>query len=116
MAIPKPGMPSGRTLALLATGVVLLALALGGFLRADRGVEISREEAIRIALDMDEIDFEPEKTEARVIRQGFRMSPIWAVVLTIPDPAGARDDFLRYAAVEINAGSGEILRLRLNDN
>ena len=101
----------GRTKLLLATGAVLAISLI--FFRGCSGVEISEEDAVATA--RAEIDFEPERTEARVLRQGFPTRPVWVVVFTVPDPEGGRDDFLRRAAVWVDAGTGELIDVEISE-
>ena len=100
----------GRTKLLLATGAVLAVSFL--FFQSCSGVEITEEEAVATA--RAEIDFEPERTEARVLRQGIPTRPVWVVVFTVPDPEGGSDDFLRHAAVWVDAGTGEVLDVEIS--
>lgn len=102
---------SRQTKLLVAVGVVL-ALSLI-FFRGCSGVEISEEDAVATA--RAQIDFEPERTEARVLRQGIPTRPVWVVVFTVPDPEGGRNDFLRHAAVWVDAGSGELLDVEISE-
>lgn len=101
----------GRTKLLLATGAVLAISLI--FFRGCSGVEVSEEDAVATA--RAEIDFEPERTEARVLRQGFPTRPVWVVVFTVPDPEGGRDDFLRRAAVWVDAGTGELIDVEISE-
>ena len=100
----------GRTKLLLATGAVLAVSFL--FFQSCSGVEITEEKAVVTA--RAEIDFEPERTEARVLRQGIPTRPVWVVVFTVPDPEGGSDDFLRHAAVWVDAGTGEVLDVEIS--
>ena len=100
-----------QTKLLVAVGVVL-ALSLI-FFRGCSGVEISEEDAVATA--RAQIDFEPERTEARVLRQGISTRPVWVVVFTVPDPEGGRNDFLRHAAVRVDASSGELIDVEISE-
>lgn len=100
-----------QTKLLVAVGVVL-ALSLI-FFRGCSGVEISEEDAVATA--RAQIDFEPERTEARVLRQGIPTRPVWVVVFTVPDPEGGRNDFLRHAAVWVDASSGELIDVEISE-
>ena len=54
--------------------------------RGCAGVDLSREEALSIATAAFEAEdgyFEPEKTEARVLRQGIPTRAVWIVVFTV---------------------------------
>ncbi len=98
-AMPRP------TRLLLVTGVVLAILFV--FFQGCSGVEISEEDAVATA--RAEIDFEPERTHARVLRQGIPAQPVWVVVFIVQDPEGGRDDYLHHAAVRVHASTGEVL-------
>ncbi len=99
----------GRTRLLLATGAFLLVIAV--FFQGCRGVEIEQEQAVRTAIER--IDFggmEPERTEARVLRQGIPTTSQWVVVFRVNEPGGGPEDFLCHARVYIDAASGELRR------
>ncbi len=100
-----------QTKLLVAVGAVLAVSLV--FFRSCSGVEISEEDAVATA--RAEIDFKPERTEARVLRQGFPTRPVWVVVFTVKDPEGGRDDFLRYAAVRVDASTGELLDVEISE-
>lgn len=109
---PKPRRPLDRlramprqTRLLVAVGAVLAVLFI--FFRGCSGVEISEEDAVATA--RAQIDFEPERIEARVLRQGIPAQPMWVVVFIVQDPEGGRDDFLHHAAVRVHASTGELL-------
>ncbi len=93
-----------RTILLLVVGLVL-AMMVWGPLRACSGVEVDEDEAIATAVQ--EIDFQPERTEARLLRQGTGTA--WIVVFTIKDPDGGRDDFLRHVTVRIHPTTGAVI-------
>lgn len=99
----------GRTKGLIVLGLVLLVLGLTGVLQASSGVEVDRSEAIELA--RTEIDFEPTQADARFVRQGFALQPIWAVSFSIPSTDGGRDDFDRLTIVEVDAVTGEIVNV-----
>jgi hypothetical protein len=67
-------------------------------------VRVSKEQAIQTA--GEQVDFEPERTQIRFLRQGLGSEPFWIVSLSIP---GAREDtFRRIAVVRIDANTGEV--------
>lgn len=101
----------GRTKLLLAVGALLAVSFL--FFRSCSGIEITEEDAVATA--RAEIDFEPERTEARVLRQGIPTRPVWVVVFTVPDPEGGRNDFLRHAAVWVDARTGELIDVEISE-
>ncbi len=86
--------------------------------RGCAGVDLSREEALSIATAAFEAEdgyFEPEKTEARVLRQGIPTRAVWIVVFTVADPDGSRTDFLQHATVRIDAGTGDLIGVEIGD-
>jgi hypothetical protein len=91
----------------LALGLLLAVLAATGFLNAQRDVEVTSEQAIDIA--SSQVDFEPEQTAVRLIRQGIGGAPVWAVSLSIPGAAGGYDEL---TTVEVDARSGDVLNVR----
>jgi hypothetical protein len=84
-------------------GVFALALVFArGCQQAQ--VRISEEQAIVIA--ERQVNFEPERTQIRLLRQGLNSKPFWIVSLSIP---GEREDtFRRLATVKINANTGKV--------
>ena len=105
----------GRTMLLFAIGLALVAIAIFAP-QSCAGDDIGEERAIataRNALAAEPDAFEPEKTEAKLLRQGFPAQLLWVVVFTVPDPEGGREDFLRHAAVWVDAGSGEVRQVNV---
>ncbi len=90
---------------LIVLGAVLVVLALTGVMRADRGVEITSEEAADIA--RPEIDFEPGQTTVRLVREGISLDPVWAVSFSIENQDD--DGFERLTVIRVDAATGEIL-------
>ena len=84
-------------------GVFVLALVVARGCQQSQ-VRISEEQAIVIA--ERQVDFEPERTQVRLLRQGLNSKPFWIVSLSIP---GEREDtFRRLATVKINANTGKV--------
>lgn len=108
----RPARPK-RTKLLIAVGLVLVIVVVTG---RCQGVDITEEQAIGTAtnaLAADPGAFEPDKVEAKILRQGFPPDPMWIVVFTVPDPDGGPEDFLHHAAVWVDAGSGEIRQVNV---
>ena len=106
-----------RTKLLVVIGIVLFVLFVT---RACTGVEITEEEAVaaaRAALEQSDDAFVPERTEARVLRQGIPTTVLWIVVFTVddPDPEAGRNEFLRHAAVKVSARTGEVLEVDISE-
>ncbi|MGI9608022.1 MAG: hypothetical protein ACR2P0_17970 [Acidimicrobiales bacterium] len=102
-----------RKLAFVVVGGLLVILALTGFMNANRDVDLTREEAVELA--RPHVDFEPVNADARLVRQGFQMSPVWAVSFSIPEEGGTGRDFERITTVEINAQTGEVVRISVDN-
>ncbi len=98
---------SRATKALLVGAVVLVVLALSGMLRASNDVAVSSERAVEIAAA--ELDFEPEQTAVRLVREGIGLSPVWAVSFSVPGEGNA--DFEDLLVVSVDARSGDIIRI-----
>lgn len=71
-------------------------------------IRYTKEQAIATA--KQRIDFTPDRTQIRLIRQGITSEPFWFVSLSI---AGEREDeFRRLALVKIDANSGKVDEVR----
>jgi hypothetical protein len=110
-AAPPPGparslrdRPVGKLLALAVVLLFALGVARGC---ASRGGEISQREAVEIA--RQEVDFRPERTQVRLIRQGFQSRPLWAVSFSTLDEDGALD---RVTVVVVDARTREVTEVR----
>jgi hypothetical protein len=58
-----------------------------------------------------QVDFEPDRTQIRLLRQGVTSEPFWIVSLSI---AGEREDtFRELAIVKIDANNGKIDSVRV---
>ena len=106
-----------RTKLFLVIGVVLIIIFTT---RSCTGVSIEEEEAVATALaalEQSEDGFVPERTEARILRQGIPTSSVWVVVFTVadPDPDAGRNEFLRHAAVRVDARTGEVLDVDISE-
>jgi hypothetical protein len=67
-------------------------------------LRVSKEQAIATA--RGEVDFSPERTQIRLLRQGINSKPFWIVSLSIP---GARQDtFRRLTVVRVDANTGKV--------
>lgn len=71
-------------------------------------VRVSKEQALVTA--KEQIDFTPQNTQIRLLRQGLDTRPFWIVSLSIPK--GDSDDrFSRLALVHIDANTGEVTKV-----
>jgi len=101
---------SSRAKVFVAVAILLAIFAATGFLTASSDIDISREEAVELA--REHVDFEPVDADARLIRQGFGLNPVWAVSLSIPMEDNPRD-FIRLTTVEVDAKTGEVTRIAI---
>ena len=121
---PKPQGLLGRLLALqsrtkllIAVGVLLVVISVFAP-QSCRGREIEEDQAIataRTALASEPGAFTPEKTEAKLLRQGFPAKLMWVVVFTVADPEGGPEDFLHKADIWVNASTGEVSQLIVHE-
>ncbi|MGI9599505.1 MAG: PepSY domain-containing protein [Acidimicrobiales bacterium] len=98
---------SRATKSLLVGIILLAAIALSGTLQADSDVAISSEQATMIA--EERLDFEPEQTAVKMVREGIGLEPVWAVSFSIPGTNG--EEFDRLLVVEVDATDGKIIRV-----
>ena len=107
----------GRPVLLLVVGLIL-AVSLVFFPGSCSGVDIEEDQAIataRAALDAHPESFTPERTETKILRQGFPPTAMWVVVFTVGEPDGGPEEFLHHAAVWVHAGSGEIRQVIVSE-
>jgi hypothetical protein len=74
----------------------------------DDQVRLTQDDAI--ALAEEQVDFKPENTQIRLLRQGLDRRPVWVVSLSIPlgDEGPDPDFFKRLALVRIDANKGTV--------
>ena len=94
---------------------IVAAVAVVVFMaRGCSGVNITEQEAIAaatVAFEAHDGYFEPQRTEARVLRQGIPTRAVWFVLFTVPDPQGSQNDFLNRAEVQVDAANGAVLEV-----
>jgi Peptidase propeptide and YPEB domain len=88
--------------------IVLLGLAFVASRSCQQDqVRVTKEQAIATA--ERQIDFEPTRTQVRLLRQGLNSKPFWIVSLSIP--VGEELDtqeFRELAVVRIDANTGKV--------
>lgn len=105
----------GRSKLLIVVGLILAIVVIT---QSCQGVDVTQDQAVaaaRNALAAQPGAFEPARTEAKVLRQGFPPDPYWVVVFTVPDPEGDNEDFLHHAAVWVDARSGEVHQVNVSE-
>jgi hypothetical protein len=86
--------------------VLLVALTFFAAHSCQRSqVRISQERAISIA--QSRVDFRPERTQIRLVREGLTSRPYWAVSLSIPAKGGYKE----LTVVRVDANSGKVAAL-----
>jgi hypothetical protein len=84
-------------------GVLLLAFVVAKSCQQSQ-IRFTKEQAIAAA--EREVDFEPRRTQVRLLRQGLNSRPYWIVSLSIPVEDG--DGFRRLAVVKMDANTGKV--------
>jgi hypothetical protein len=75
-------------------------------------VRVTKDQAIERA--EKQVDFNPTRTQVRLLRQGLNSTPFWMVSLSIPgDRQGTFDEL---AVVQINANTGKIKKVAVQRN
>ncbi len=69
--------------------------------------EVSQEDAVATATE--QVDFVPENTQVRFLRQGLDRHPFWVISLSTPGPGATYADL---AVVRIDAETGKIVEFR----
>ncbi len=103
-------MPASR---LVKPRRVLFILLLVALLFAARScqqsqVRISQDRAV--ALAREQVNFTPDRTQVRLVRQGLTSRPYWAVSMSVPKRSSAQigGKFRRLAVVRIDANTGKV--------
>ena len=68
-------------------------------------IRVDKEQAIATA--RKQVDFEPEGTQIRLLRQGLNRKPFWFVSMSVRDKENP-DIFSRLAVVRIDANTGKV--------
>jgi hypothetical protein len=89
---------------LLVIGLVLAAAFVFAQTCQKDQVRVSKEQAIQTA--RDQVSFEPERTQIRMLRQGINSKPFWIVSLSIPGET--EDTFKQIAVVRVDANNGKV--------
>ena len=73
-------------------------------------IRYTKEQAIATA--KQRIDFTPDRTQVRLVRQGITSEPFWIVSLSIAGDGAGEDEFRELALVKIDANSGKVDEVR----
>ena len=68
-------------------------------------VRLNKHQAIATA--RPEADFDPQRTQVRLVRQGINAHPFWAVSFSVSSPS-AIDDYTQLTTVRVDANTGAV--------
>jgi hypothetical protein len=76
-------------------------------------IRVDKEAAIATA--KRQIDFNPTRTQIRMLRQGVNSKPFWIVSLSIPESGEptANQTFKELAVVRIDANTGKVADVKV---
>jgi hypothetical protein len=94
-------------------GVVLVAALVVSQSCQKSQIRIDKDQAIARA--EREIDFDPTRTQVRLLRQGLNAHPNWIVSLSVPKPGTGinTQEFSKLAVVTIDANTGEVVQVKI---
>ena len=95
------GFLSPRVLAFV--GLLVLTVLVANSCQRSQ-VRFNQQQAIGLA--RQQVDFEPTRTQIRLVRQGIQARPVWAVSLSVPT---GPEQYDRLAVVRIDANNGKLL-------
>jgi hypothetical protein len=91
----------------VVVGVLVVAFVVAQTCQQSQ-IRLTKDQAIAEA--KKEIDFKPDRTQIRLLRQGITSEPFWIVSLSI---AGERNDtFRELALVKIDANNGKVVSVK----
>jgi hypothetical protein len=96
----------------VVVAVLLFAFFVARSCQEDQ-IRITEEQAIATA--ERQVDFTPENTQIRLLRQGIDTRPFWIVSLSIPK-GDSEDRFSRLALVHVDANTGEVTEVTEQEN
>jgi hypothetical protein len=85
--------------------VVLFAITVV-VARSCQQEQVRVSQATALATAREQIDFTPEQTQIRLVRQGLGSKPYWAVSFSIPRPSG--NGYERITTVRVDANTGKV--------
>ncbi len=91
---------------LVIVGVLVLAFFVARGCQQSQ-VRITKQQAVATATRA--VDFEPRRTNVRLLRQGLNSKPYWFVNLSVP--GSAEGTVRRLSVVQIDANTGKVLEI-----
>jgi hypothetical protein len=108
-AADSPGLTFGEvtrrwiTPRRVAVGVLLVLTLFAAYSCQRSQVRISQTRAIQTA--RRQVDFVPQQTQIRLLRQGLNSHPYWAISLSIPNGSGG---YSQLTVVRVDANTGKV--------
>jgi len=92
--------------------VLVLAFVVAQTCQKDQ-IRVSKDTAIATA--KRQIEFEPTRTQIRLLRQGINSRPNWIVSLSIPKPGEPLSTqlFKELAVVRVDANTGKVVDVKV---
>ena len=92
--------------------MLVLAFVVAQTCQKDQ-IRVSKDTAIATA--KRQIDFEPTRTQIRLLRQGINSRPNWIVSLSIPKPGEPLSTqlFKELAVVRVDANTGKVVDVKV---
>jgi hypothetical protein len=107
--IDAPARDGGRPRARLdrrgVVGIVALFVLALGVSRSCQQAQVRVSQRQAVATARAQVDFTPQRTQVRLVRQGLAAHPYWAVSLSVP---GANGSFRRLATVRVDGNTGKV--------
>jgi hypothetical protein len=98
-----PWVKVGVVVAILAVTFVVAQTCQKSQIRFNKNHAITKAE--------QQVDFTPQRTQIRLLRQGLNSKPYWIVSLS--RPGTRKDTFSELAVVKINANTGKVVSVAL---
>jgi hypothetical protein len=106
---PLADTPSRRAPTWPRFAVIIAVLVLAFIVSRITGEsDVTQEDAVAKATEL--VDFAPEDTQVRFLRQGLDRRPFWVVSLSTPSPDGK--SYEELAVVRIDAETGKVVEFR----
>jgi phosphohistidine swiveling domain-containing protein len=76
-------------------------------------IRVDKDDAVATA--QRQVDFKPERTQIRLLRQGLNSHANWIVSLSVPKPGTGIDtqEFSKLAVVTVDANTGEVVQVKI---
>ena len=103
---PNRRSPTWARLGVVAAVFVLAFVVSKSCQKSD--VDLTQDDAVAKATE--QVEWTPQDTQVRLLRQGIDRHAFWIVSLSIPSPKG--DSYEELAVVRMDAETGEVVEFR----